>query len=145
MSELNAGVLVDQANIQRVLNRYATSLDSRQWAGLDEVFTADASAHYGVIGHFNGRVAIAGLVAHVLNQCGPTQHLLGNYDIEVVGDNATATCYLQAIHAGIGDFQGKIMTVWGQYRDKLIRTADGWRIVQRELVSIHSDGDIGIK
>ena len=36
------------------------------------------------------------------------------------------------------------MTVWGEYSDRLVRTADGWRIAHRTLTSLHSTGDIGL-
>lgn len=144
MTNLSLDTLLEQARIQSVLNLYATALDARDWAALDGVFTADASANYGELGEFRGRQAIVDLVSHVLNQCGPTQHLLGNYRIAVDGDSATAACYLQAIHVGLGAHQGKLMTVWGEYRDRLVKTADGWRIVHRQLAGIHAEGDIGV-
>lgn len=137
--------LRDQADIQVVLNLYATALDSRNWPALDGVFTANASAHYEGVGHFDGRPAIVNLVRQVLEQCGPTQHLLGTYCIEVDGGTARARCYLAAIHAGIGEYEGKTQTVWGEYRDKLVKTPHGWRIAHRELAIIHGEGDIGIK
>src|SRR5690606_19718893 len=86
MTNLSLDTLLEQARIQSVLNLYATALDARDWAALDGVFTADASANYGELGEFRGRQAIVDLVSHVLNQCGPTQHLLGTYRIAVDGD-----------------------------------------------------------
>lgn len=137
--------LLEQADIQAVLNLYATALDRRDWPALDGVFTEDASARYEGVGHFDGRPAIVDLVSHVLGQCGPTQHLLGTYNIKVDGDTAKATCYLAATHAGIGEYEGKTQTVWGEYRDQLVKTPNGWRIAHRELAIIHGEGDIGIK
>lgn len=138
-------VLQAQADIQVILNRYATALDSRDWPALNDVFTENASAHYEGVGQFEGRTAIVKLVRHVLEQCGPTQHLLGTCSIEVDGDTAKAKCYLAAIHAGIHEYEGKTQTVWGEYRDRLVKTSHGWRIVHRELAIIHGQGDIGIK
>jgi len=36
-----------------------------------------------------------------LGGCGPTQHLLGNYDIDVDGDRASSSCRLRAYHCGL--------------------------------------------
>lgn len=144
MSKTTMETLLEAAEIERVLNLYATALDGRDWMALEGVFSRDATAHYEGIGHFDGRDAIVELVRSVLSQCGPTQHLLGNVRIEVDGDEAQAKCYLQAIHAGLGDYEGRTLTVWGEYRDRLQRTGEGWRIVHRELAAIHSEGDIGI-
>lgn len=144
MTNLTTETLLEEAAIQRVLNRYASSLDARDWKGLDGVFTEDATAHYEGIGHFHGREAIVGLVRSVLDQCGPTQHLLGTVRVDVRGEEAEAKCYLQAIHVGQGDYEGDVMTVWGEYHDKLKRTENGWRISFLELSTIHSQGDIGL-
>lgn len=85
------------------------------------------------------------LVSEFLGRCGNTQHLLGNFQINVQGDRATASCYLQAIHEGLGDYSGQLLTVWGEYRDELQRTGDSWRISYRELAVISSQGDIGLE
>ncbi len=137
--------VLDESDIHRILAEYAEALDRREYDRLDRVFTPDATTHYVGIGHFNGIDAIKGLMAKVLDQCGPTQHLLGTMRIEPQGDEAEARCYLQAIHRGKGEFADSLHTVWGEYRDRLQRTADGWRIVHRELHSIHAEGDIGLK
>jgi ketosteroid isomerase-like protein len=144
MPDVTLEQLLDEARIERVLKRYASALDSRDWAGLDDVFTEDATAHFQGMGHFNGRAAIVALIDGALAMAGGTQHLLGNIVIDVDGDEARSKCYLQAIHAGKGEFAGKAMTVWGEYRDRLRRTPAGWRIVHRELAGIHADGDVGM-
>mgnify|MGYP003700406985 CR=1 FL=1 len=144
MSEMTVVTLLEEAKIEKVLNRYATALDSRNWSELAEVFAPDATANYQGIGLCNGLGEIVELVKSVLGQCGPTQHLLGNVDVQVNGSEAQARCYLQAIHVGIGDYEGQILTVWGEYRDELRRTPAGWRIVYRELAGIHTEGDIGL-
>ena len=134
----------DHLEIQKVLNLYASALDKQNWSELEQVFTPDAVANFIGIGEFAALEAITGLVSSVLTQCASTQHLLGNYDIQVNGDEAQTTCYLAAMHAGLGDYASEVLTVWGEYSDKLVRTADGWRIVHRTLTSLHAQGDIGL-
>jgi len=135
--------LLAERKIERLLMAYATALDKRDWAALDEVFTPDATAHYKSIGHFGSRAAMVSMFREYLERCGATQHLLGNMRVDVDGGKATATCYLQAIHAGLGKHQGKLLTVWGEYRDRLELRPAGWRIVHRELTVLHASGDIG--
>ncbi|MFV8816127.1 nuclear transport factor 2 family protein [Haliea sp. E17] len=137
--------LTDESDIHRVLTLYAELLDRRDYDGLDAVFTADATTHYEGVGNFDGIAAIKGLMSKVLDQCGPTQHLLGTVRVEVDGDTAQASCYLQAIHVGRGDYASNLHTVWGEYRDRLQRTPQGWRITHRELAGIHAEGDIGLQ
>jgi ketosteroid isomerase-like protein len=134
----------DHLEIQQVINLYASAIDKHQWSALDGVFTDDAVANFIGIGVFEGRQAIADLIASVLTQCSATQHLLGNINIVVSGDTATATCYLSALHVGLGDYAAETLTVWGEYSDELVRTANGWRIAHRTLTSLHATGDIGL-
>jgi hypothetical protein len=140
-----AGSSADYEGIHAVLVLYAKSLDRRDYAGLNSVFSMDATGNYGAAGTYQGIAAIAAFIERALSQCGPTQHLLGSMDIQVTGDRATASTYLQAIHIGKKPgFEGKRLTVWGEYRDKLVRTPAGWRISYRELITIHAEGDIGM-
>ena len=134
----------DHLEIQQVINLYASAIDKHQWSALDGVFTDDAVANFIGIGVFEGRQAIADLIASVLAQCSATQHLIGNINIVVSGDTATATCYLSALHVGLGDYAAETLTVWGEYSDELVRTANGWRIAHRTLTSQHATGDIGL-
>jgi len=134
----------DHQEIEAVLNRYAAALDQKQYGRLTEVFTPEAVAHYVGLTECRGVDSIIGLVSGVLDQCGNTQHLLGNVQIDVQGDEATASCYLQAIHVGLGDYSDQLFIVWGEYRDRLVRTGAGWRISHRELTTLHAQGDIGL-
>jgi hypothetical protein len=139
------GSSTDYEGIRAVLVLYAKSLDRRDYAGLKGVFTADATGNYGAAGTYQGLAATSAFIERALSQCGPTQHLLGSMEIQVTGDHATASTYLQAIHIGKKPgFEGKRLTVWGEYRDKLVRTPAGWRISYRELLTIHAEGDIGM-
>lgn len=139
------GAPEDIEAIRSVLTLYAKSLDRRDFGAMKRVFTPDATGNYHESGSYQGVETLSAFFARVLGQCGPTQHLLGTMDIHVQGDTATASTYLQAIHIGSKrGFEGKRMTVWGEYRDQLVRTAEGWRIRHRELVPIHAEGDIGI-
>jgi 3-phenylpropionate/cinnamic acid dioxygenase small subunit len=144
MSDLAVLQLLDEARIGRVLLHYATLLDQRRWAALDEVFTPDAVAVYHGIGRFEGLPAITGVIKGFLELCGPTQHMITNIRVTPDGHQASARCYLQATHAGRGTYVGKTMTVWGEYTDHLEQGAEGWRIVLRELVVQHVAGDVGV-
>lgn len=144
MPELTMESLLEEARIERVLKRYATALDNREWAGLENVFTENATAHFQGLGHFDGRAEIVKLISSALSAAARTQHLLANVVIELDGNEARSTCYLQAVHTGKDEFEGKAMTVWGEYRDQFQLTPAGWRIVHRELAGIHAEGDIGM-
>ena len=144
MSEVTQEVLLQEARIRRVLIRYATVIDERNPIGLTDVFTPDGVAEYRGLGSFHGRQAIIDVVEAFLGSCGQTQHMVSNFRIDINGNEASAKCYLQATHAGCGAHDGKTMTVWGEYTDKLKLCPEGWRIAHRELVALHVVGDIGV-
>jgi len=134
----------DYREIEAVIIRYASALDKKQYELLGEVFTPEATANYVGLAKCEGLDSIIKLVSGVLDQCGNTQHLLGNIQIELDGNHAKASCYLQAIHVGLGDHSDQVLTVWGEYKDQLVKTAAGWRITFRELSQLHAEGDIGL-
>jgi len=133
----------DRHAIIAVLNSYATCLDTRDWSGLDGVFHPNASADYG--GRLESRPAIVDSIRGFLGGCGPSQHLLGNYEIHIDGDHAEAVTKARVIHVGAGPRAD--LTPYeaiGVYRDRLVRTSDGWRIIHRTFDVHISIGDIAV-
>jgi 3-phenylpropionate/cinnamic acid dioxygenase small subunit len=130
-----SGDLRDRADVEAVLLRYATALDTRDWDLLRSVFVADGVADYGDLGGgvHHGVEAITAVVDRALEPFSATQHLITNVVVELDGDEAAATCYLQAHHVAHPPDGTTRFVVGGIYRDRLRRTADGWRIVHREL------------
>ncbi|MNG00245.1 hypothetical protein D3C84_831740 [compost metagenome] len=108
------------------------------------MFAADAVAAYQDIGEFRGPAAIIGLIDSVIARCATTQHLLSNVQVDIRGQRATASSYLQAIYVGTGVHAGELQTLWGEYRDELEKRPEGWRIVRRELRTLHNQGDVGL-
>jgi ketosteroid isomerase-like protein len=121
------------------VNRYATALDARDWALLDEVFTPDAVGDYGA-GELKGREALRRMVSGMLGGSGPSQHLLANHRVELEGDAARCVCQVRAFSAGAGPAAGRSYELLGEYRDQLVRTPDGWRIARREMRIRHEIG-----
>ena len=117
--------------IVRVLDRYAEALDQRRWELLDQVFAPDLEFDFGewVV---RSRADAVKAIRSYLDGCGPTQHLLGNYRIEIDGDTATSSCYVRAFHIGVAAAEGKTYEMGGEYRDELRRTEQGWRSGRRK-------------
>src|ERR1700735_286935 len=68
------------------LNRMAALMDAREWDHIGDVVLPDARC-YGQTGH---EAIVTNVLRRALGGCGPTQPLLGNYDIRVDGDMATS-------------------------------------------------------
>jgi 3-phenylpropionate/cinnamic acid dioxygenase small subunit len=129
----------DRTAIIDTVTRYATALDTRDWALLDEVFTPDAVGDFGA-GLLTGRAAVRGLVVRMLGGSGPSQHLLANHRVELDGDVARCVCQVRAFSAGAGPAAGRSYELFGEYRDELVRTPEGWRIARREMTVHHEIG-----
>ncbi len=120
----------DRFAIIAVLDRYAECLDTRDWAGLADVFTEDVEMDFQLwqasdLGEVRERIR------SFLGGCGPSQHLLGNYRIGLDGDRATSRCYCRVMHHGRGEHEGKRYETFIEYADEWVRTAAGWRIARR--------------
>ncbi|MEO7161047.1 MAG: nuclear transport factor 2 family protein [Polaromonas sp.] len=125
--------LLLERELHLVLVRYARLCDERDWSLIDQVFSADASASYGGRA-LPDRAAILAMLRNNLGGCGPTQHLLGNLEVEVTGDAVTSRIEVRASHRGTGDQQDQTYDCMGHYQDRWTRTAQGWRIAHRAMV-----------
>jgi 3-phenylpropionate/cinnamic acid dioxygenase small subunit len=133
--------LVDRQAVVDVCVRYATALDRRDWALLRTCFTPEAQGDYGTGRLVQGYEAIEQMCHSALEPLAVSQHLLGNFTVEVAGDEASASCYLQAQHVRPGTMGGDNYIVAGTYTDRLVRTPDGWRIARRRLEVTWTDGN----
>jgi ketosteroid isomerase-like protein len=136
--------LLDEKEIVDVMNAYTTALDTRDWDLLAPTFTPDGDADFGNIagvGALDSPQAVVDLCRGALQNLQATQHLQGNYVVEVDGDTATASCYLQANHFYDGAPGGNVFVVWAKYTDQFVRTADGWKIKHRDLAAISAGGN----
>ena len=140
MNDMNDRVLQDKEEIREVLNNYARGCDSRDWALFEHVFVEDVAFNYGNEYQATGRHKLVKLIQNSLTGCGPTQHLLGNFSIQVNGDSAQCRCYVRAFHVGRGERRGQLYEVWGEYRDGLQRRDGVWKIVERYFAITYEHG-----
>jgi 3-phenylpropionate/cinnamic acid dioxygenase small subunit len=140
--------LVDERAIEAVYVRYCELVDSKDFDRLDEVFTAETRGDYSQA--LGPGVVIEGLPALVAamhanlgagSSCGATHHNVANFRIAVNGDRATAKVHYIAAHAGAGVHAGATYTMWGEYADRLVRTAACWRIADRIYTLAVATGD----
>jgi len=131
--------IIDEHAVQAVLHRYATALDTRDWAKLRSCFAADVVATYDSIGEQRGYEAVERLCRRVLEPLAATQHIVSNVEVSIDGDRAAARCNLQSTHVRTTP-SGDNFVVAGVYTDELIRTPDGWRIARRSLRRVWTTG-----
>ena len=134
----------DRFAIIAVLDQYSECLDTRTWERLDEVFTQDVEMDFEAWAKA-GLDPVRDTIRSYLDGCGPSQHLLGNYriDLNIGGDQnrANSKCYCRVMHFGKGEHEGKTYETWIEYADELIRTESGWRSRKRVARASMHQGD----
>ena len=115
--------------------RYARACDERDWVLLAGVFTPDVVVDYSTGNHVEGREAVVAGVRVALEGSGPSQHLLGNHDVEVDGERARSSCCVRAFSVGApgGAFADQTYELFATYNDELVRTDDGWQVAKRRM------------
>lgn len=127
---LTLAEISDRLEIQQLLVDYATAIDQRRFEDLDRIFTADAYIDYRAMGGIDGSYPeVKAWLAQVLPGFPAYYHLIGNFDIRVSGDAASArtTCFNPMKLTDDG--QVLFCALW--YDDEFVRTADGWRMTRR--------------
>jgi 3-phenylpropionate/cinnamic acid dioxygenase small subunit len=124
--------IADRIEIDDLLTRYATAVDTKDWDLYATCFTPDAFIDYTAAGGIKGRLPdVRQWLAQVMPLFPMTQHLVTNRVVVVEGDSATCrSCLFNPMGLPEGDglvlfFEG------GYYKDRLVRTAAGWRIAER--------------
>jgi ketosteroid isomerase-like protein len=133
--------LLDERDVVAVAVRYCRAIDTKDWPALAEVFLPDAIAYLGDDVALTGLEAITGRIRRALSHLDDSQHLVGTHHVAVDGDTATHSCYLQAQHVRWRADGGPNYLVGGRYEDRLVRTPQGWRIAERRLVVMWTDGN----
>ncbi|MEM9255112.1 MAG: nuclear transport factor 2 family protein [Pseudomonadota bacterium] len=123
----------DRFAIEAVLVRYARACDTRDWQLFEDVFDPDVNLNYGGLYQLKGIEGFLEMVRGMLGGCGPTLHTLSNFTINLDGDRATSSCFVRAIHAGLGSEADTYYEVWAEYRDTLRRCDSGWRVTTRHM------------
>jgi ketosteroid isomerase-like protein len=124
-------VLCDERDVERALNLFARAMDDRDWPAMAEILAEDALGDFGT-GPLQGSAAIIEVIRGFLDSCGPTQHLLGNVVIDVIGDSAVSHAYIRDVHLNsMADPSTRFYTI-GDYHDTWQRRADGsWCLRKR--------------
>lgn len=132
----------DTEQITAVLVRYATGIDSRDWALFRTCFTEDCRLDYGPLGSWDSRESVTRFME--LSHSGPSLHRLSNFAITVEGGQARSRCYVDAVVYGPGGWGGA--RAIGYYDDVLVAGNEGWQIARRRHtgVSMRFLGVLGI-
>jgi len=135
----------DRLELQDLLAAYSHALDGRDWDAFDDIFTADAIVDYTVMGgpRFEADIpAVKAYLEETMKLMVSYQHLVGTSRFRIDGDEADVRTYCfnpMVLNLG-ADRDPLVFFVGLWYRDRCVRTADGWRIGERveELSYFHN-------
>ena len=124
----------DRLEIQELIARYSVALDTRDYDGLDDLFTDDAVLDYTATGAIRGGLAeMKQFIADAFAMFDGTQHLTTSTTLAFDDDGNTAhgksACHNPMVFGG--DLRPKMMIVGLWYVDTFVRTPDGWRFKER--------------
>ena len=126
----------DVEAIRVTLALYPLSIDGKNFAALNQVFTPNAVANYSA--PLNVLTPLSTIESVLEASLAPvtTQHAYGTQLIDILSrDAAFSVTYYTATHFGRGPFLGQIVTAYGQYQDVWAKQSDdSWKITHRNLV-----------
>ena len=125
--------LADRQAITDVLVEYCCALDLMDLPALAALFTDDCVVEYGP-GEFLRSRGLAALEKSLerMWRWSRTSHHLSNVLIRFNGnDDAVSSSYVHAWHERP---DGSTATIFGQYRDRLVRRDHCWRISERRML-----------
>lgn len=137
--------LIDRAEISDVLMDYAIGIDSRDWPRYRAIFTDEVELDFS---SWSGNPAepmaaddwVAGVRA-TLSGFDSTQHMLMNSLIELDGDRATVTLYMNAHHYLNINGAHNMHSIGGYYTHRMVRTDKGWLSEACKLTVTWETGD----
>lgn len=135
----------DHRAIVQLTIDYCWALDTGDWDTLRRVFTDDAVTDLGAGGQ-RGIEEIIERVSSALGHLDDSQHMVSTHQIRVDDDGrgAVGRCYLHAQHIRRAAEGGPHFVVAGRYEDRYVRTDDGWRIAERRIVTMWTEGNVAV-
>ena len=123
----------DRLEIHEILARYSDALDRRDWDAIRRVFTPDALIDYTEMGGVRGGInEVIDFLQSAMGIFSGYQHLISNVIMDIDGDTASvrSICHnpmLLSPQAG----KSSVMVCGLWYRDRLVRSHNGWLILER--------------
>lgn len=123
--------LLAEHEIARLITRFALLNDAGDWAAVAEMFTADGR----FVRPAGGDPVLGREAIRASFESRPPRkscHLITNIVVDVTSpESADARCTLLLYTAPAGEAAAVGPALIGGFRDKLIKTGDGWRFAER--------------
>ena len=124
--------MIDREAIRDLASRYAHLVWQKDVPAILDLFTEDGEVDTGDRPAIRGRDALRQAYQGMLAG-DEFQPFIHNHVVELDGDRATGTCYLD-LRASIG---GRSMTGAGYYQDRYVKVGGEWKFRSRKLTMIY--------
>ena len=133
--------MADREDIIDLAVRYTWALDTKNVDELRDVFVPDATAMLRGV-ECNGVDEIIARIGGAILRLDRTQHLVGNHQVDGRRRHGHAPLPpAEPARARPASTGGDNFIVGGYYEDRVVRTADGWRIAHRLMQQTWSEGN----
>lgn len=129
--------MLDREAITRLLIRYSNANDSDDWDALADCFAEDGGWAFDPgAGRKKLRegfetIRERGAAMMSLDKIVRGFHSMNNIEIDLDGDRATSFCLCNVAILGVRDGKDVVLLRGITYRDRLVRTHEGWKIKER--------------
>jgi SnoaL-like domain len=132
--------VLDRVGIYDLLMQYWMHVDRREWGPVTEIFVPGTLVDYSALMPIGDAVPaeeVVDRIAEAIAIYAVTVHNMGNCEVRVDGDSATAESVIVAHHVYVDPARqdGRMPVAGLRYRDRLVRTTDGWRVEHRRATS----------
>lgn len=140
---INQSRIIDDAELQirRKLSIYATSIDTKNFDALDEIFTEHVVVRYPYPPPddlITGRATFQAVLKTRLGNL-VTQHAISTTVVNFANRHeANSTAYLVATYLGQGKLAGQTLSYYGKYLDTWVLEGGEWKSNNRELAAFVS-------
>ncbi len=140
---MNLKVLLAEREISRNIMAIASAMDGRDWPGLTGLLAEEITADFGA-GEVSGAAHVVAYIRSFLDNCGATQHLIGNVvvDYQPAGEEegtapraepvARSRCYVCDTHLSRRDDSDLSFRTLGEYRDEWVCRDGRWLLARRD-------------
>jgi uncharacterized protein (TIGR02246 family) len=124
--------LLDRQRIQDTLYRYASTIDTKDYTRLRELFVDDAVGTYGDGDPIRGADEIVAWIDMMTKDCAWQHHKLTVYHVDIDGDEASALTYHTSHQTTTAD-PDTVIVIVARYYDVLRRVGADWKIVDKRM------------
>ncbi len=121
--------ITDYLEIQNLLGQYGHLIDDHDWDAFGALFTPDATLDYTAVRAPRVLHGVGEILDHFRSANHPSAHHVTNVVIEETAGSEPAEVEVHSKFIVPFTRPGHLPTRWygGDYRDTLVKTADGWR------------------